>query len=143
MRGALSLELHVSGPKTELHDGQFGGAIPNPLQGLCKIVALLRDKRGRISIPGFYDRVLDVDEASGVTWPLMVLMTRRSSRTRAHITCGENVAIRFTNEQQSSLINNQWAQGWLRGARTESDHSHARSRKAQLSSGAGSGSGGG
>ena len=60
MRGALSLELTLSGPKTELHDGQFGGAFANPLQGLCEIISALYDKHGRISIPGFYDRVSDI-----------------------------------------------------------------------------------
>ena len=60
LRGALSLELTVSGPKTDLHSGNFGGAIENPLQVLCAIVAGLQDRRGRIAIPGFYDRVRDL-----------------------------------------------------------------------------------
>ena len=60
LRGALSLELTVSGPKTDLHSGNYGGAIENPLQVLCAIVAGLQDRRGRIAIPGFYDRVRDL-----------------------------------------------------------------------------------
>ena len=57
LRGALSLELIVRGPKTDLHSGNFGGAVHNPLQALCGIVARLQDARGRVAIPGFYDRV--------------------------------------------------------------------------------------
>lgn len=60
MRGALSLELEVTGPKTDLHDGQFGGMVHNPLKGLCDIVAGLQTSGGRIAIPGFYDRVREV-----------------------------------------------------------------------------------
>jgi acetylornithine deacetylase/succinyl-diaminopimelate desuccinylase-like protein len=57
MRGALAFELELSGPKTDLHSGIYGGAIPNPLQELCEIIAGFHDKTGRIKIPGFYDEV--------------------------------------------------------------------------------------
>ncbi len=61
MRGSLSLELEVTGPEVDVHDGVFGGAIHNPLKGLCDIVAGLQAGGGRITIPGFYDRVREVD----------------------------------------------------------------------------------
>jgi acetylornithine deacetylase/succinyl-diaminopimelate desuccinylase-like protein len=57
MRGALSLELEIHGAAQDLHSGNFGGAIHNPLQVLCEIVASLHNSVGRIMIPGFYDRV--------------------------------------------------------------------------------------
>lgn len=57
MRGALSLELEVCGPKRDLHSGLFGGAIHNPLQALCETIAKLHDAGGRVTIPGFYDHV--------------------------------------------------------------------------------------
>ncbi len=60
MRGALSLELAVSGPEADLHDGLFGGMVNNPLKGLCEIVARLHTSTGKIAIPGFYDRVAEV-----------------------------------------------------------------------------------
>jgi acetylornithine deacetylase/succinyl-diaminopimelate desuccinylase-like protein len=58
-RGSLSLELSVLGPPHDLHSGTFGGAVHNPLQALCEIIAKLHDSNGRVNIPGFYDRVLD------------------------------------------------------------------------------------
>ena len=61
LRGALSLELEVRGPKRDLHSGTFGGVVHNPLQALCEMVAKLHDGNGRITIPGFYDKVR--------TWP--------------------------------------------------------------------------
>jgi acetylornithine deacetylase/succinyl-diaminopimelate desuccinylase-like protein len=57
MRGALYLELEVRGPAHDLHSGNFGGAVHNPLQALCEIIAKLHDRDGRIAIPGIYDRV--------------------------------------------------------------------------------------
>src|ERR1700730_2774381 len=57
MRGGLAVELEVSGPERDLHSGIYGGAIHNPLQALCEIVARLHDNRGKVVIPGFYDRV--------------------------------------------------------------------------------------
>jgi acetylornithine deacetylase/succinyl-diaminopimelate desuccinylase-like protein len=56
-RGALYLELEVHGPKHDLHSGNFGGAIHNPLQALCEMIAKLHDANGRIAIPEVYDSV--------------------------------------------------------------------------------------
>ena len=57
MRGGLSMELELRGPQRDLHSGIFGGAVHNPLQALCAIIARLHDTHGRVTIPGFYDRV--------------------------------------------------------------------------------------
>lgn len=57
LRGQLGLELEVRGQRHDLHSGNFGGAVHNPLQSLCEILAQLHDRDGRIAIPGFYDRV--------------------------------------------------------------------------------------
>jgi acetylornithine deacetylase/succinyl-diaminopimelate desuccinylase-like protein len=57
LRGALSLELELRGPAQDLHSGNFGGAIHNPLQALCDMVNTLHDRDGRVAIRGFYDRV--------------------------------------------------------------------------------------
>jgi acetylornithine deacetylase/succinyl-diaminopimelate desuccinylase-like protein len=56
-RGALYLELELRGPEQDLHSGNFGGAVHNPLQALCETVAALHDADGRIAIPGFYASV--------------------------------------------------------------------------------------
>ncbi len=56
-RGGLRAEIEVRGPAHELHAGTFGGAVLNPLQALCQIIAKLLDSKGRIRIPGFYDDV--------------------------------------------------------------------------------------
>ncbi|HXN48698.1 MAG TPA: M20/M25/M40 family metallo-hydrolase, partial [Bryobacteraceae bacterium] len=61
-RGVLSLEWEVRGPGQELHSGNFGGAVHNPLQALSEMIAGLHDERGRIAIPGFYDGVREWSE---------------------------------------------------------------------------------
>ena len=53
----MSLEIEVCGPNRDLHSGNFGGAIHNPLQALCEIIAKLHDSSGRVAVPGFYNRV--------------------------------------------------------------------------------------
>lgn len=63
LRGALSLELEVQGPQHDLHSGTFGGAVPNPLQALCEIIARLHNANGRVAIPRFYDHVRQWGEA--------------------------------------------------------------------------------
>jgi acetylornithine deacetylase/succinyl-diaminopimelate desuccinylase-like protein len=57
VRGQLGMELEVYGPRHDLHSGNFGGAVHDPLQALCEIIAQLHDRHGRVAIPGFYDRV--------------------------------------------------------------------------------------
>ena len=63
LRGQLALELELHGPHHDLHSGNFGGAVHDPLQVLCEIVARLHDRDGRIAIPGFYERVRRWSEA--------------------------------------------------------------------------------
>jgi acetylornithine deacetylase/succinyl-diaminopimelate desuccinylase-like protein len=57
LRGLAYGEVVLHGPRGDLHSGRFGGAVDNPANVLCRIVAALRDERGRVTIPGFYDAV--------------------------------------------------------------------------------------
>lgn len=57
LRGSLSMQLTVHGPRQDLHSGSFGGAVLNPIQALCEILAHLHKPDGRIAIPGFYEDV--------------------------------------------------------------------------------------
>jgi acetylornithine deacetylase/succinyl-diaminopimelate desuccinylase-like protein len=57
LRGAINLELQVAGAAAELHSGNFGGAVANPLQALCEMVAAIHGPDGRVRIPGFYQDV--------------------------------------------------------------------------------------
>ncbi len=62
LRGLAYFELWVYGPAQDLHSGTFGGAIANPAQVLCELVAGMHDAHGRITLPGFYDQVRALTE---------------------------------------------------------------------------------
>ncbi len=55
LRGLTAFEITVTGPNRDLHSGIFGGTLENPAMALAQILAQLRDKKGRVAIPGFYD----------------------------------------------------------------------------------------
>jgi succinyl-diaminopimelate desuccinylase len=57
LRGIAYFELRLRGPRQDLHSGTFGGAVTNPAGALVSLLAALKDKDGRIQVPGFYDDV--------------------------------------------------------------------------------------
>lgn len=57
LRGLSYVEVEVTGPNRDLHSGIYGGAVANPINTLAKMIASLTDEEGRITIPGFYDKV--------------------------------------------------------------------------------------
>ncbi len=63
IRGIAYFEVRVRGSDHDLHSGQYGGGVANPANVLVRMLASLIDERGRVTIPGFYDRVRDLSEA--------------------------------------------------------------------------------
>jgi acetylornithine deacetylase/succinyl-diaminopimelate desuccinylase-like protein len=57
LRGLAYFELRLYGPSQDLHSGIFGGSVHNPAQVLCELIAGMHDEQGRVTLPGFYDRV--------------------------------------------------------------------------------------
>lgn len=57
LRGIFAVEIKLQGPSRDLHSGIYGGTVDNPAMALSQLLAKLRDKNGRIAIPGFYDDV--------------------------------------------------------------------------------------
>jgi acetylornithine deacetylase/succinyl-diaminopimelate desuccinylase-like protein len=62
LRGLSYMEVEVTGPNRDLHSGVYGGAVANPINVLCDMIASLKDKNGKITIPGFYNDVLVVSK---------------------------------------------------------------------------------
>ena len=62
LRGMAYMEVRVQGPSVDLHSGAYGGAVVNPANALAKIIAGLHDEQGRVNIPGFYDRVVELTD---------------------------------------------------------------------------------
>ena len=62
LRGLSYMEVELTGPNRDLHSGTYGGAVNNPINQLCEMIASLKDKNGIIQIPGFYDKVVTYKE---------------------------------------------------------------------------------
>lgn len=63
LRGLSYVEVEVTGPNRDLHSGLYGGAVANPINVLSRMIASLHDANGRITIPGFYDKVIELSAA--------------------------------------------------------------------------------
>lgn len=63
LRGLSYVEVEVSGPNRDLHSGVYGGAVANPINVLCDMIASLQDENHHITIPGFYDDVEELSDA--------------------------------------------------------------------------------
>ena len=63
LRGMSYVEVEITGPNRDLHSGLYGGAVANPINILTKMVASLHDENNRVTIPGFYDKVEELNAA--------------------------------------------------------------------------------
>jgi acetylornithine deacetylase/succinyl-diaminopimelate desuccinylase-like protein len=68
LRGLAYFQIDLRGSNSDLHSGSFGGAVANPAMVLAQILAQMKDKGGRIKIPGFYDDVVDLTEEEREAW---------------------------------------------------------------------------
>lgn len=62
LKGIAYYELRLTGPKQDLHSGTFGGSVTNPANALVRMLTALVDEKGRVQVPGFYDRVLPLSD---------------------------------------------------------------------------------
>ena len=73
LRGIIAFEITLHGPARDLHSGVFGGAVENPAMALANLLAQVRDKNGRIKLPGFYDGIVPLskfERAQAARYPL-------------------------------------------------------------------------
>jgi len=63
LRGLSYMEVEVTGPNRDLHSGVYGGAVANPINVLCSMIESLHDENGKVTIPGFYDKVAELTAA--------------------------------------------------------------------------------
>ena len=63
LRGLSYMEVTITGPNRDLHSGLYGGTVANPINTLCKMIALLHDENNKVNIPGFYDKVEEISKA--------------------------------------------------------------------------------
>ncbi len=68
LRGLVYEEIRITGPDHDLHSGMYGGAVPNPANVLCELLATLHNPDGTVNIPGFYDDVVALTPDERATW---------------------------------------------------------------------------
>jgi acetylornithine deacetylase/succinyl-diaminopimelate desuccinylase-like protein len=68
LRGLVYFQIDLRGSNTDLHSGSFGGAVANPAFVLAQVLAQMKDRGGRVKIPGFYDAVVPLQDAERQAW---------------------------------------------------------------------------
>src|SRR6266496_1563082 len=77
LRGLVYAQIDLRGSKGDLHSGAFGGAVANPAFVLAQMIAQMKDRSGRIKVPGFYDDVRPLDEAEHQAWAQLPFNERK------------------------------------------------------------------
>jgi acetylornithine deacetylase/succinyl-diaminopimelate desuccinylase-like protein len=106
LRGMIYTEIEARGAKTDLHSGMYGGAAPNPFVALAQVIAQLKDREGKILIPGFYDRVVEPDAAELEAWKKLPFDEEHYRKTEV----GSSV---LTGEAGYSVLERTWARPTL------------------------------
>ncbi len=68
LRGIAAWQIRLTGPSADLHSGLHGGPVVNPIGALARLVAGLHDAAGRVTLPGFYDDVIELTESERAGW---------------------------------------------------------------------------
>ncbi len=106
LRGLVYTEVEATGAMTDLHSGMYGGAAPNPLEALSRLIGKLKDENGRIQIPGFYDKVKKPTDAELHAWKNLPFDEEHYRKTEV----GSNV---LTGESEYSVLYRTWARPTL------------------------------
>jgi acetylornithine deacetylase/succinyl-diaminopimelate desuccinylase-like protein len=106
LRGMVYTELEVRGAKTDLHSGMYGGAAPNPFVALAQIINDLKDRDGKILIPGFYDDVATPSDDELKAW-------KKLPFDEGHYTKNEVGASTLVGEKGYSTLERTWARPTL------------------------------
>jgi acetylornithine deacetylase/succinyl-diaminopimelate desuccinylase-like protein len=106
LRGLVYTEVEAVGAMTDLHSGMYGGAAPNPLEALSRLIGKMKDENGRIQIPGFYDKVKKPTDAELNAWKKLPFDEEHYRKTEV----GSTV---LTGEPEYSVLYRTWARPTL------------------------------
>lgn len=106
LRGLVYTEIEAVGAMTDLHSGVYGGAAPNPLEALSRLIGKMKDENGHILIPGFYDSVKKPDDAELAAWKRLPFDEEHYRKTEV----GSSV---LTGEPDYPVLYRTWARPTL------------------------------
>jgi acetylornithine deacetylase/succinyl-diaminopimelate desuccinylase-like protein len=101
LRGLVYFQIDLRGTTSDLHSGIFGGAVANPAMVLAQILAQMKDRGGRIRIPGFYDRVRPLSDAERTAWAALPFNEKKYRKDLG--------APRLAGESGYSVLERVWA----------------------------------
>jgi acetylornithine deacetylase/succinyl-diaminopimelate desuccinylase-like protein len=101
LRGLVYFQIDLRGTKSDLHSGSFGGAVANPAFVLANVLAQMKDRGGRVKIPGFYDDVRELREEEREQWKRLPFNEKRYAK--------ELGAPRLWGESGYSTLERVWA----------------------------------
>ena len=106
LRGMCYAEIEAVGARTDLHSGVYGGAAPNPLEALSRIISRLKDDKGKVLIPGFYDRVKAPSKDELKAWQRLPFSEKKYLKT-------EVGSKELTGEPKYPVLYRTWARPTL------------------------------
>ena len=101
LRGLVYFQIDLRGSRSDLHSGLFGGAVANPNMVLAQILAQMKDRGGRIKIPGFYDDVRPLSEEERAAWRTLPFNERKYKKDLG--------APKLAGEKEYSVLERVWA----------------------------------
>ena len=101
LRGLAYFQIDLRGTKSDLHSGVFGGAVANPAMVLAHVLAQVKDKAGRIKIPGFYDDVRPLSEEERAAWKTLPFNEKKYRKDLG--------APKLAGEKEYSVLERVWA----------------------------------
>ena len=101
LRGLVYFQIDLRGTTSDLHSGIFGGAVANPAMVLAQILAQMKDRGGRIRIPGFYDRVRPLSDEERTAWAALPFNEKKYRKDLG--------APRLAGESGYSVLERVWA----------------------------------
>jgi acetylornithine deacetylase/succinyl-diaminopimelate desuccinylase-like protein len=106
LRGLCYTEIEAVGAATDLHSGVYGGAAPNPLEALSRIISRLKDEKGKVLIPGFYQRVKQPSKDELKAWQRLPFNEKKYLKT-------EVGSKELTGEPKYPVLYRTWARPTL------------------------------
>ena len=101
LRGLIYFQIDLRGTKSDLHSGVFGGAVANPAMVLAQMLAQMKDKGGRIKIPGFYEDVRQLSEEERAAWRQLPFNEKKYRKDLG--------APKLAGEREYSVLERVWA----------------------------------